>query len=148
MQDTKAPALSRTWRTSNTTEMDGAVVSSSTHTVTLSRAQVGGTLAAEVDGQPATVARAVSLLEDAWNVEVLEEVLSQPQTPPTIGKARAHKLHTIMGRLGLHDHYGIARRGAGLDECFSLAALTEQQARAVWAYLVNMFPLDAHRAAA
>ncbi|WP_135230146.1 hypothetical protein [Deinococcus fonticola] len=147
MQDTKRPALSRTWKAVVTYRECGTVTAVDTHTITLSREVVGGPLSATVDGQPVTVKQAVNLLEGA-RVEVLAEVLSQPSAPATIGKARAHKLHTIMGRLGLHDHYGIARRGAGLDECYSLAALTEQQARQVWAYLLNMFPLDAHRAAA
>lgn len=147
MQDTKCPALSRTWRTHNTTELDGAVISARQHTVTLSREVVGGPLNAEVDGQPANVKQAVNLLSDAWKVEVLAEVLSQPTAPATLGNARAHKLHQIMSRLGLQDHYGIARRATGND-CFSLAVLTEAEAKQVWAYLLNMFPFDARRAAA
>lgn len=146
MQDTKRPALSRTWQATVTYRECGTVTAVDTYTVTLSREVVGGPLSATVDGQTVALRHALNLLEGA-RVEVLAETLSQP-TPPTIGKARAHKLHTIMGRLGLHDHYGIARRGAGLEECFSLAALTEQQAREVWSYLLAMFPLDAHRAAA
>jgi len=62
-------------------------------------------------------------------------------TPATIGKARAAHLHRLMGRLGLcnPDHYGSARRATGRD-VFSLATLTEQEAREVWAYLCRTFP--------
>jgi len=61
--------------------------------------------------------------------------------PLTIGKARAAKLHRLMGRLGLcnPDHYGSARRAIGRD-VFSLATLTEQEAREVWSYLCRTFP--------
>ena len=146
MQDTKRPALSRTWKATVTYRECGVVVDVTTYTVTLSRAVIGGPLAAQVDGQEVDVTRAVGILQGA-QVEVLNEVLSQP-TPPSIGKGRAHKLHKIMARLGLRDHYGIARRACGLGECYSLAALTEGQAREVWAYLLNMFPVDARAAAA
>lgn len=62
---------------------------------------------------------------------------------PTIGKGRAHKLHKIMGRLGLPhlQHYGLA--AAALCEPFpldSLATLTETEARRVWAHLCKLFP--------
>lgn len=148
MQDTttRRPALSRTWRTHNTTELDRVVVSTHAHTVTLSRDEVGGPLTAEVDGKEVELKAAVMLLEDAYKLEVLAEVLA-PNPAPTIGKARAHKLHVIMGRLGLMEHYGFARRAIG-EQCFSLAALTEEQARKVWALLVHWYGEDARRAAA
>lgn len=144
MQDntttTKPEALTRTWRTHNTTEQDGAVISSSSHTVTLRRDFVGGPLTAEVDGQAAPVRRAVLLLEDAWKVEVLAEDLA-PLPAPTIGKARAHKLHKLMARVGVFQahHYATATRATG-REVDSLAALTEDEARDVWAYLCRTFP--------
>lgn len=62
-----------------------------------------------------------------------------PAPVPTIGKARARRLHQLMGRLGLHEHYGLAARALGRD-VFSLATLTEQEARRVWAHVVNLFP--------
>lgn len=62
-----------------------------------------------------------------------------PAPVPTIGKARAARLHKIMGRLGLHEHYGLAARALGRD-VFSLAELTEAEARAVWAFVVNLIP--------
>ncbi|WP_288433055.1 hypothetical protein [uncultured Deinococcus sp.] len=62
-----------------------------------------------------------------------------PAPVPTIGKARACRLHRLMGRLGLHEHYGLAARALGRD-VFSLAALTEAEARAVWAFVVNLLP--------
>lgn len=135
---TKKPeALSRTWRTHNTAEMDGAVISASRHTVTLSRAFVGGPLSAEVDGQTAELAYAVGLLEDAWKTEVLAEDLA-PLPAPAIGKARAHRLHKLLGSLPV-DHYGIAGRALGRD-VQSLATLTEAEARQVWRFVCHMFP--------
>lgn len=106
------------------------------HTVTLTSTPAG--IVAQVDGQPAPLADAVRILNAADQVEVLAEV---PATPPTIGKARAARLHRLMGRLGLcnPDHYGSARRATG-REVFSLATLTEVEAREVWAYLCRTFP--------
>ncbi|GAA5513800.1 hypothetical protein Dcar01_02548 [Deinococcus carri] len=106
------------------------------HTVTLTSTPEG--IAAQVDGQAAPLADAVSILDMADRVEVLAEV---PATPPTIGKARAARLHRLMGRLGLcnPDHYGSAARAVG-REVFSLATLTEAEARAVWAYLCHTLP--------
>lgn len=139
MQDntTKPEALSRTWKTTNTTEQDGAVISTTAHTVTLRRDFVGGPLTAEVDGKAAELRRAVMLLEDAWKTEVVSEDLA-PLPAPVIGKARAHTLHKLLGRLPV-DHYGIAGRALG-REVQSLAALTEEEARQVWRFVCHMFP--------
>lgn len=144
---TTTPALTRTWRTEHTAEMDRVVVSVSTHTVTLRRAFVGGPLSAEVDGQPADVARAVALLEGARRVEVLAEDLA----PAPIGKARACRLHKIMGRLGLPSaqHYALAAAALGeWAPLGSLAALTEREARSVWAHLCRLYPQARELAAA
>lgn len=82
------------------------------------------------------------------SLDAVVEVLAHPHTVvysfspvpvPTIGKARARCLHQLMGRLGLHEHYGLAARALGRD-VFSLATLTEQEARRVWAHVVNLFP--------
>lgn len=70
-----------------------------------------------------------------------------PAPVPTIGKARACRLHRLMGRLGLHEHYGLATRALGRD-VFSLAALTETEARAVWAFVVKLLPHARELAAA
>lgn len=98
---------------------------------------------------PATFLRRATL-EDVAAVLAcpLTKVYSFTPAPvPTIGKARAARLHKIMGRLGLHAHYGVAARALG-REVFSLAALTEAEARQVWAFVVNMFPHAARQAAA
>lgn len=87
---------------------------------------------------PASFLRRVSL-------DAVAEVLAHPHavvytfTPATLGKTRARRLHQLMGRLGLHEHYGVAARALGRD-VFSLATLTEQEARRVWAHVVNLFP--------
>lgn len=61
--------------------------------------------------------------------------------PAALGKPRAHKLHKIMGRLGLGhaEHYRFAARALG-QNVESLAALTVEQARKVWAALVSAYP--------
>lgn len=145
-QTTKPRALFRAWQAKVTYRECGTVTDVTTYTVTMSRTAAG--IVASVDGKETDVKRAARILENAEADNALTltaEILDTP-TPP-IGKARAHKLHKIMGRLGLQDHYGVARRATG-EECFSLASLTEQQARDVWAYLLNMFPVDAWEAAA
>lgn len=131
---TTTPALARTWRTEHTAEMDRVVISVSTHTVTLRRAFVGGPLSAEVDGQPADVARAVALLGDARRVEVLAEDPA-PQPEATIGNRAACELHRVLGRLRFRDHYSAATEALG-REVRSLAALTVDEAATVrsWAY--------------
>lgn len=135
-------ALSRTWQTVTTYTACGENWGRSVDTVTLSRAFVGGPLLATINGEEVELSRAVRLLQDAdTQPTVTAEVL--PTEPPTIGKRRAAKLHKIMGRLGLPNfqHYGLA--AAALCEPFpldSLATLTEQEARRVWAHLCKLFP--------
>ena len=139
MNDTKRPALSRTWQTRNSDKMDGAVVASYAHTVTISRDTVGGPLSATLDGEAVSLTRADAVLNSAWERVLTAETLA----PLTIGKARAAALHKIMARLGLPSaqHYGLA--AAALCEPFaldSLATLTEDEARRVWAHVCRMFP--------
>ncbi|KEF35797.1 hypothetical protein RDMS_00020 [Deinococcus sp. RL] len=101
------------------------------HTVTLTATAQG--IAAQVNGQDVPTAEALGILSRADRVEVIEET---PMPAPTIGKARAARLHRLMARYGVPsgEHYGFA--GAALDRpVFSLAALTEPEARAVWQFL-------------
>lgn len=138
MHDTTAPkpeALSRTFRVKVAHDMDGAVISTHAHTITLSRESVGSELAAVIDGQPASLSRAVQLIQWAYEKEVVAEQLA----PAPIGKARAHKLHKLMARAGFQEHYGFATRALG-KQVFSLAALTEEEARKVWAFVCHMCP--------
>ena len=138
MNSTKA--LSRTWQTVTTYRECGVSVEVARDTVTLSRAFLGGELAATVNGQAAQVERALSLLKNADQQPTLT---AETLAPLPIGKARASKLHKIMGRVGLpsFQHYGLA--AAALCEPFpldSLATLTEQEARRVWAHLCQLYP--------
>ncbi|AWT35867.1 hypothetical protein [Deinococcus daejeonensis] len=136
MNDTTAPrALSRTWETLTLDRMDGAVVQTRAHTVTLTRTPAG--IEAQVNGEACDLTRAVGILQGADTVTVTAQTLEAP----TIGKARAAGLHRLMARAGVPsgEHYGFA--GAALDRAvFSLAALTEGDARAVWAFLRATFP--------
>jgi len=132
-------ALRRTWQTVTTYRECGVVVDVARATVILSRAFLGGELVATVNGQAVELPRALSLLRNADTVTVMAEILA----PQTIGKARAHKLHKIMGHVGLpsFQHYGLA--AAALCEPFpldSLASLTEQEARRVWIHLCRCYP--------
>lgn len=143
---TSNPALARTWRTHNTLEMDGIVVSSSTHTVTLSREVVGGPLSAEVDGWPDSVERAVNLLKDAWKTEVLDEVLSDTPEPeivptvsadayaqPAIGLRNAFELHRELGRLKVRDHYALAAELLARPVS-SFATLSRTEEKMIYSY--------------
>lgn len=138
MQDTaqKPEALSRTFRTVTEYRPYGEYWGDSVHIVTLSRDHVGGPLVAEVDGEAADIDRAVRIITGATRKEVTAEVLA-PLPAPTIGKARAAKLHQLMGCAGLFEHYGFAARALG-REVYSLASLTEKEARTVWAFVQHM----------
>ena len=140
-------ALSRTWQTVTTYRECGVVVEVSRDTVTLSRDMIDGELAATVNGQGVEVSRAVSLLKYA---DQQPSLTAETLAPLTIGKARAARLHKIMGRIGLpsFQHYGLA--AAALCEPFpldSLAALTESEARRVWAHLCRCYPSARQHAA-
>lgn len=141
MQDT-ALTVSRAWEVElygSYGEGSSARVHLGRHTVTLSggRDAHGQVLpmTATVNGQPVPAQDAVSLLNWA-KAEGRVTLLSEERTVPTIGKARAARLHRLMARAGVPsgEHYGFA--GAALDRpVFSLAALTECEARAVWHFL-------------
>lgn len=149
MQDT-ALTITRTWEVAlygSYGEGPSARAYLGTHTVTLTggRGAQGQPLhiRAQVDGREVSEQDAVSLLNWAKR-DGRVTLLSEERTVPTIGKARAHTLHGLMGRAGIPsgEHYGFA--GAALDRpVFSLAALTEADARAVWRFLTATHPAAA-----
>ena len=125
------PMLSRTFAAVIEHRPHGEYWGDTRYTVTLTATAQG--IAAQVGGQTVPTAEALGILSRAARVEVLEEV---PMPAPTIGKARAARLHRLMARYGVPsgEHYGFA--GAALDRpVFSLADLTEPEARAVWQFL-------------
>ncbi|WP_034401910.1 hypothetical protein [Deinococcus sp. RL] len=125
------PMLSRTFAAVIEHRPYGEYWGDTRHTVTLTATAQG--IAAQVNGQDVPTAEALGILSRADRVEVIEET---PMPAPTIGKARAARLHRLMARYGVPsgEHYGFA--GAALDRpVFSLAALTEPEARAVWQFL-------------
>lgn len=135
MNTTTARAHTRTWQTVTRDRLDGAVIQTRAHTVTLTRTAHG--IEATVNGQPAPLEDAVSILQGADSVTKTGEVM---EAAP-IGKPRAARLHRLMARAGVPsgEHYGFA--GAALDRpVFSLAALTEEDARSVWRFLCATFP--------
>ena len=145
MNDTRRPALSRTWATVTTYRECGVVIEVSRDTVTLSRDDLGGKLSATLNGEVVELGRAIRLLQNADSTTLTAEVL--PAVPVTIGKARAAKLHKIMTRVGVPSvhHYASAARATG-REVWSLASLTELEARQTWAYLCRMFQAAQHAA--
>ena len=122
--------------------MQPTILQSGTYTYTapLSGAQIvatvdGGTLQALTYAGEAQPVTALAAAQVAHEVSYLDGVTFTP-APREIGKARAAKLHRLMGRAGIPsgEHYGFA--GAALDRpVYSLAALTEAEARAVWHFL-------------
>lgn len=72
----KVPALSRTWDTLTHDCMDGAVVQTRRHTVTISK--LSGHLTAEIDGQPAGVLDADRILKGATFRTVTHEIIPVP----------------------------------------------------------------------
>ena len=120
----------RTWKATCSAMQDGAVLSVHTYTVTIERE--GDTLsAATVDGEAATLERAANLI--CWARATGSLTVTERYDAPTIGKARASRLHRILSRLGLGhaDHYRAASAALGRN-VDSLAALTEDEGRRVW----------------
>lgn len=150
MKNTNPVTVTRTWEVAlygSYGEGSSATVSLGTRTVTLTGGRdVRGQrlpLTAQVDGQPTPIREAVGLLEWAKS-EGRVTLLSEARVVPTIGKPRAARLHRLMSNVGIPsgEHYGFA--GAALDRpVFSLAALTEPEARAVWRFLTATHPLAA-----
>ncbi|GGS10773.1 hypothetical protein [Deinococcus sedimenti] len=112
------------------------------HRCVLLHADAAGTLHAEIDGQavhPLDAGRLLDLGKRDGHVELVAEEIHPD--PTTIGNTRASKLHRLMARAGIpgSQHYGFA--SAALDRnVTSLAALTEQEARQVWAFLCETHP--------
>ncbi|WP_293909690.1 hypothetical protein [Deinococcus sp.] len=144
MNATSAPALSRTFAIVTTYRECSVVTEVSRDSVTLSREEVGAPLSAQVNGQAASLSRAVRLLQNAQTVTLTAEVL--PAAP--IGNPRAHQLHRVMGRVGIPaaEHYAFARAATDDHSIYSLAALSAPQADAVWAYLCSCYPAAANQA--
>ncbi|PTA68983.1 hypothetical protein [Deinococcus arcticus] len=142
MNDSTAPrATSRTWAATVTDRECGVTVARTVYTVTLTRTPAG--IEATVNGEACEVARAVGILQAAHTVTLTAEVLA----PAPIGKPRAAKLHRLMAHAGVPsgEHYGFA--GAALDRpVYSLAGLTEDEARQVWGFLRATFPSAARAA--
>jgi hypothetical protein len=133
----KPRAITRTWAITLIFRECSVVTGSADYIVTLIRTADG--LVAEVDGQPETLYRAVQMLEAAEKTVVLSEVLE----PTPIGKARASRLHRLLGRLGLASaqHYALAAAALGEWRPLpSLAALTEREARTVWGHVCRLYP--------
>lgn len=147
MNDSSPVTVTRTWKVAlygSYGEGRSATVYLGTRTVTLTGGRDGRgrrlPLTAQVDGQPAPISEAVGLLEWA-NVEGRVTLLSEERVVPTIGKPRAARLHRLLSHAGIPsgEHCGFA--GAALDRpVFSLAALTEPEARAVWRFLIATHP--------
>lgn len=144
MQDTKAlnlkPATSRTFAAVVEYRAYGEYWGQSEYTVTVWKD--GADYRATVNGEEVEFMEAARIIGMADRLTVTAETLVTPDPAPvTIGKARAAKLHRLMGRAGLPSpaHYASAARALG-REVSSLAALTEGEARTVWAYLCAHFP--------
>lgn len=134
-QQAKVPALSRTWATITSDCMDGAVVQTRRHTVTLRR--IEGKIEATIDGVARPLRDAISILKGADSVTVTHEELA----PQPVGNALACELHRTLARAGIpsKEHYGYA--AAALDHpVHSLALLTADQVAAVLAFLAFTHP--------
>lgn len=142
MQDTKPRNITRTWKLDlygSYGEGRSASVYLGTRTVTLS-ADNDGNKTAQVDDLPATLGEVVRLMEWA-KAEGRVTLVSEERTAPPIGKARACRLHRLLSLVGIpaREHYGFV--SAALDQnVYSLAALTEDEARAVWNFMVFTCP--------
>ncbi|MFB9995527.1 hypothetical protein ACFFLM_26705 [Deinococcus oregonensis] len=130
MNDTKPRAETRTWEAHTVYRECSVVTGTATHTVTLTRTAAG--IEATVDSEAAELGAALRILHSADTLTLISETL---EAAP-IGKARAAKLHRLMARAGVPsgEHYALA--AAALDApVYSLALLSEPEARNVWRFL-------------
>lgn len=147
MTNTTPRNITRTWKVDlygTWGEGRSASVFLCSRTVTLS-ADALGRRTASVDGEPATVERAVQLLtwarEDGHLTLLNEE--RHPEPVAAIGKPRASLLHKIMGMAGIPkaQHYTLSAAALGEPRPLAtLAGLTEGEARTIWAYLCAQYP--------
>lgn len=141
--NTSSPrAKTRTWATVRHVTAYGEHWGTESHTVTLTR-DAAGQLSAQLDGEPVPTVQAVSILNRADSVTLTAEAYLPGTPAPTIGKARAARLHRFMGRLGLPSaqHYALAAAALGeWERVPSLAQLSEREARTVWAHLCRLYP--------
>lgn len=135
-------SLSRTFKTTHYAEMDRVVIFTYQKTITLSRAAIGAPLTATVDGEEVEPEHALDLLRRAAACEITHD-LPAPDDQQPIGKARAHALHRIMGKLGLPSaqHYAIAAAALGeWTPLKSLSTLSRREAVTVWQHLSALYP--------
>lgn len=148
MNDTSTPtekprATFRAWEAVVIFRECGVVTDRRVYAVTLARTADG--FAATIDGQPRPHGEAARILNMADRLTVTAETLEAP-TPPTIGKARASRLHRLMARAGLPSaqHYALAAAALGEWATVpSLAELTEPEARTVWQHFARLYPAAA-----
>lgn len=100
----------------------------------------GGKLVSLTQAGEAQPVTALAAAQVEHLVSYLDDVAFTP-TPQKIGKARAATLHRLMARAGIPSgqHYGFASDALG-EPVYSLAALSEQQARVVWRWLQATTP--------
>lgn len=130
MNDSKPRATTRTWEAHTVYRECSVVTGTADHTVSLTRTELG--IEARVNGEAVALVDALRILQAADTLTVISETL---EAAP-IGKARACKLHRLMARYGVphNEHYSFA--SAALDTpVYSLAALSEPEARNVWRFL-------------
>lgn len=126
-------ALSRTWETVTEYAPYGEKWGISRQSVTLSRAYVGAPLSAEIDGKPAALEQAVSIIRRATRATVTAETLEQLPAAAPIGKQAARTLHVDLARLGFRKHYETAADALGRPVA-SLADLTAAESATVRSY--------------
>lgn len=115
----------RTFRARFEITLDGAVLESRDHLLTVS-GDSWDDLSATLDGEPVTVLRAAQITEMAQAFGTFERFYPVPESQracPQIGKASAHELHRELGRLGHGRGYDFASAVLG-REVTSLAALS------------------------
>lgn len=146
MQDTTTARTylkARTFNGFDVLECYGEVWSRAAVSVRFEVAAPGAPVTATVNGQPAVLEAALQIAAGLSQRTVSEERAPLPPSaaPASIGKARAHRLHILMAQAGVPsgEHYRTAARALGRGVA-SLAALSEGEARRVWAYLGSAYP--------
>lgn len=156
MNQTDRPRnIRRTWRVdiyAGWGDGPSAVIKIGSH-ILCATADHEGRVTAEIDGVAQADPRGAFQMwkeaNESGHLTLLEEEqLPPPPAPlqaavPVIGKARACRLHRIMGMSGLPNaqHYALA--AAALGEPWpleSLASLNEAEATTVWRHLCQLYP--------
>ena len=124
----------RTFRARFNITLDGAVLESRDHILTITGQGWEG-ITATLDGQPVSLLRAAQITEMALSMGSFEKI--SEAAPAPIGNRAGHALHVQLAQMGYGRGYAVASEALERPVS-SLAALTLEEARAAWSYACSL----------